>query len=76
MMDAVIGNRLPIRPEMSRSAALAAFDRYNQTVRETVPARRLLTWQARDGWEPLCRALNVPIPDEPFPHLNTRESWK
>ena len=25
---------------------------------------------AGDGWEPLCRFLGVPVPDEDFPHLN------
>jgi Sulfotransferase domain len=24
----------------------------------------------REGWAPLCRILEVPIPDEPFPRLN------
>ncbi|MFF0374089.1 sulfotransferase [Actinoplanes missouriensis] len=26
----------------------------------------------REGWAPLCRALGVTEPDEPFPHLNRR----
>jgi hypothetical protein len=24
----------------------------------------------RDGWEPLCKFLGVPVPDEPFTHEN------
>jgi hypothetical protein len=23
-----------------------------------------------DGWEPLCRALDLPVPEVPFPHKN------
>jgi len=37
--------------------------------------KRLLVWQARDGWEPICDALNLPIPDIPFPHSNRRTEY-
>ena len=30
-----------------------------------------LSWEKGDGWEELCQFLNKPIPDIPFPHLNT-----
>lgn len=56
-------------------AAKAAFRRHNQDVRERVPSGRLLEWHPSDGWGPLCGALGVPIPEEPFPHTNTREQW-
>jgi hypothetical protein len=59
----------------NRDACIAAFERHNARVREAVPAERLLEFQASQGWEPLCKALGVPIPDEPFPHVNTREEW-
>lgn len=57
------------------AVAVAAFERHNARVRETVPAHRLIEWRAGDGWAPLCAALGVPVPDEPFPHTNTREYW-
>jgi hypothetical protein len=41
-----------------------------------VPAERLLVWQASDGWEPICKALGVPVPAEPFPRTNTSEEWR
>lgn len=55
--------------------ARAAYERHNAEVRASVPPDRLLEWQARDGWGPLCAALGVDEPDEPFPHLNTREGF-
>ena len=58
------------------AAAMAAFERHNARVRETVPAHRLIEWQAGDGWEPLCAALGLRVPDEPFPRTNTREEWR
>lgn len=54
-----------------KSAAVAAYEAHNDEVRETVPSGRLVEWSPGDGWTPLCRALDVPEPDEPFPHRNT-----
>jgi sulfotransferase family protein len=52
-------------------AAMAAYEAHNDEVRATVPADRLVQWSPADGWDPLCRALGVPVPGEPFPHRNT-----
>lgn len=29
-------------------------------------------WESGDSWEKLCRFLDAPVPDAPFPHLNRR----
>jgi hypothetical protein len=52
-------------------ASVAAYDAHNAAVRERADPDRLLAWQPGDGWEPICRALDLPVPDEPFPHTNT-----
>lgn len=49
---------------------LSDLARHEDMLRECVPAERLVWYDCRDGWEPLCRALNVPIPQQPFPHNN------
>lgn len=54
-----------------REQAMAAYDRHNDAVRASAPAGRLVEWTTGDGWEPLCEALGLPVPDEPFPHTNT-----
>jgi len=54
----------------------AAYQRHNVTVRRAVPPERLIEWRTGDGWGPLCRALGVPVPDEPFPHLNTTRQFR
>lgn len=59
-----------------RAAAIAAFERHNARVRETAPAARLVEWRPSDGWGPLCAALGVPVPAEPFPRSNTREEFQ
>jgi len=51
--------------------AKAAFAAHNEQVRATAPADRLVEWSPGDGWEPLCSALGLAVPDHPFPHANT-----
>jgi hypothetical protein len=57
-------------------AAVAAYEAHNAAVRAEADPARLVEWQAQDGWEPLCAALGVPVPDVAFPHLNTTEEWQ
>jgi len=47
-----------------------AFHAYNDKVKATVPADRLLVFEAKDGWDPLCRFLGIPVPDVPYPRVN------
>jgi hypothetical protein len=54
---------------------MAAYERHNALVRQTVPPQRLLEWRATEGWAPICRALDLSVPAMPFPHLNKREDW-
>jgi hypothetical protein len=57
-------------------AAKAAYLRHNAEVRAEVPADRLVEWQPGDGWGPLCAALGVPEPAEPYPHVNTTDEFR
>ena len=43
---------------------------HNASVLHEVPTERLLVMDvtAGDGWEKLCAFLELPVPDEPFPH--------
>lgn len=74
MVEEVFGTRFTSATD-DQAAAIAAFERHNARVRESIPAYRLLEWRAGDGWAPLCATLGVAIPDEPFPHTNTRTDW-
>ena len=44
--------------------------KHNTYVIATVPKENLLVWNLKEGWEPLCKFLNKPIPSEPIPHDN------
>ncbi len=56
--------------------AKRAYARHNDAVRESVPADRLVEWRPADGWEPICAALGVAAPAEPFPHVNTTADFR
>ena len=64
----IFDGRFPDRP-----FAVQRFHRHTNEVKQHVPAEKLLIFQVKDGWEPLCAFLNVPVPDVPFPHINDRE---
>ena len=74
MAQALFNERFTPRLD-DRDACIAAFERHNADVRARVPRDRLLEWTATDGWAPLCKALNVPVPAEPFPRVNTTEEF-
>jgi hypothetical protein len=59
-----------------RDKSIAAFERHNADVRATADPRRLVEWRAEDGWGPICDALDLPVPDEPFPHVNTTDEFR
>jgi hypothetical protein len=59
----------------NREACIEAFNQQNEFVRNAGLGSRLLEWKASEGWEPLCGALDLPIPEEPFPYVNSTEDF-
>jgi hypothetical protein len=54
----------------------AVMDAWNETVKRTVPADRLLVWYPNEGWEPLCEFLEIEVPQEELPRLNNTQSFR
>jgi len=50
--------------------AIEVFNRHNEEVKRRVPNERLLVYEVKEGWGPLCEFLGVEEPDKPFPRLN------
>lgn len=48
------------------------YERHQRTLVDTVPKDRLLVYDVREGWQPLCDFLGVPVPKTPFPSTNDR----
>jgi hypothetical protein len=49
------------------------FARRNRQVVDALPPERLLVFSPKDGWKPLCEFLGVPVPEGPFPRVNSRD---
>jgi len=61
----------------NRTQSIATFNQYNEAVKQYVPPERLLVFEVKQGWEPLCQFLGVPVPkDKPFPHLNDTAEFR
>jgi Sulfotransferase domain len=55
--------------------AIAVYERHVADVRAAVAKDRLLIFDVREGWEPLCEFLGVPVPaGVEFPHANEARS--
>ena len=71
-----LAERLGVTDFHDASVGIAAYEAHNQRVRDAVPADCLLEWQPNDGWEPLCAALGVAVPDVPFPRRNNTAEFR
>ena len=59
-----------------KEISVAYFNNWVEEVKRTVPEEKLLVFNVKEGWEPLCKFLNVPIPEGPFPHTNDSAQMK
>jgi hypothetical protein len=58
---------------LDRETLRANYVSYNRKVEEAVPSDRLLIFNAKQGWEPLCEFLGVSVPEGiTYPHVHTR----
>lgn len=66
-----LGDRIEDRAFMTQW-----FRDWQDQVIAGLPAERLLVYEARQGWEPLCAFLGVPVPAEPYPRVNSKEEMQ
>lgn len=51
------------------------YHRHIAWLKEVVPEDRLVFFDVKDGWGPLCKALDMDVPtDQPFPHVNDADA--
>ena len=64
-------------PRQNKRNAIASYEQHNQSVRDSIPPSRLLEYDVRQGWDPLCQFLEIPGADcpsaegIPFPKSNS-----
>ena len=54
-----------------KAAAIQFFEEWNQKVKDTIPADKLLICEIKEGWQPICDFLGVPVPQTEFPRSNS-----
>jgi hypothetical protein len=59
-----------------KTYAIEVFERHNEEVKRRVPSERLLVYDVKAGWGPLCEFLGVEEPDEPFPRANDKAQMR
>jgi len=74
MNDAIRNSRFSTTA-VDRESMIEGFRAHNEKVRNEISSDRLLEWTIGDGWEPICAALGISVPDEPFPHTNSTKEW-
>ncbi|KZT51176.1 hypothetical protein CALCODRAFT_503875 [Calocera cornea HHB12733] len=50
-----------------------AYEKHNARMIELVPKEKMLVFNVKEGWAPLCKFLGVPVPKVPFPRTNETE---
>jgi len=60
-------------PTQIKARAIASYEEHNRRVRQIIHPDRLLEYNVKDGWAPLCEFLEISnnCPQTPFPSTNT-----
>ena len=64
-----------VDPNNPKTDLAQMYSDWNRRVIETVPEEKLLVFNVKEGWKPLCDFLGVQVPDKPFPKVNSTEEW-
>lgn len=59
----------------NKAEIVKRFKQRDEEIERIVPKDRLLKFNVKEGWEPLCKFLGVPVPSTPFPKSNTTEEF-
>jgi hypothetical protein len=77
LIDLMIWNGLFSGCFADRDHAIRIYNDHIEQVKRDVPADKLLIFNVKEGWKPLCDFLGIPVPaDIPFPHVNDHETVK
>ncbi|TPX36836.1 hypothetical protein SeMB42_g07017 [Synchytrium endobioticum] len=63
------------KPVSDRENAIKEFNKWTEHVKKVVPKDRLLVFEVKEGWAPLCKFLGVPVPLKEFPNVNDSKQF-
>lgn len=61
---------------LERDYMVNYFRQREAAIKAELPADRLLVFNVKEGWEPLCQFLDVDVPDSAFPRVNSRDETR
>lgn len=61
---------------MHKEHLISCYNAHNEAVIKDCPSERLLVFNVKMGWEPLCTFLQQPVPTQPFPHMNDSKTFQ
>ncbi|GLJ32262.1 hypothetical protein SUGI_0649330 [Cryptomeria japonica] len=72
LWDGMFGGRFE-----DREYAISVYEVHMEAVKSYVSSHKLLVFNVKEGWPPLCNFLGTPLPpaNTPFPHLNDRAKF-
>jgi len=65
-----------VDPQNADTNLAKMYEDWNASVIAKVPSENLLIFNVKEGWEPLCKFLGVPVPDQEFPRTNSTKQFK
>lgn len=60
----------------NKKEVLRRYEKHTENVLRDFPSGKVLVFDPKQGWEPLCSFLGVPAPPVEFPHYNKRREFK
>ncbi len=76
MAAELVGNQIFDNKLEDRASAIRKFNQHIADVQKEISPERLLVLNVSDGWSPLCRFLDLPIPDIKFPMVNSTTQYQ
>nr|XP_039263583.1 uncharacterized protein LOC120339504 isoform X1 [Styela clava] len=71
-MSACLGIPRMYGSVMTETFLRSRYRQHNLYVNSICPEKKLLIYNVKEGWEPLCRFLNKEIPEQTFPKVNVK----
>lgn len=72
----LVGRRLFKEKMGDKDAVIRLYEDHNRQVIREIPESRLLVYDVKDGWPPLCEFLDVANPQVPFEKANSTTEFR
>ena len=55
---------------------LESYEQWAEHIKKIIPSNQLIIYKPGDGWDGLCKFLEVPVPEQPYPSKNDRATFQ